>query len=66
MVQRFEGKTFLCGPGLMFCSVKSPEQSYQGLHYFSISPLLFKTLKAPILTAADNEFCDRFPHFRKK
>ena len=45
MVQRFEGKTFLCGPGLMFCSVKSPEQSNQGLHYFSISPLLFKTLK---------------------
>ena len=24
------------------------------------------TLKAPITTAADNKYCDIFPHFRKK
>ena len=36
------------------------------MSYFQKQFFFKLTLKAPITTAADNKFCDIFPHFRQK
>ena len=53
----------------------SPCQAYNRTLFYShvqrhillaVLMLNFKTLKVPIMTAADGKFCNIFPNFRKK
>ena len=55
---------------LIFCTKVTQYLTYNGFQsnecIFKHNCFVFLTLKAPIMTAADDNFCDIFLNFRKK